>query len=246
VIAKPHQPHEPHPKADASRQAILRAAIAEFAEQGEAGARTDAIARAAGVNKALLHYYFGTKDGLYGAVLDTVFTGLVERYFELLDGPGSPGERLLRHFLAHFEHLASAGAFTRLMGHEMMRARAGEAASISRIVTIAFRPLHGRLAALIGEGMASGELRPMDPGAVIVALTGANVFYFISAPFFREIAGRDPRDPAMLARQRAALLDFAATVLFADPDQGRRLAARVHSDPSEPSGPATAAKGTQP
>ena len=48
-----------HPKGEDSRRAsILRAAMAEFAEQGVAGARTDAIARAAGVNKALLHYYF--------------------------------------------------------------------------------------------------------------------------------------------------------------------------------------------
>jgi len=239
----PQQASEAHPKAEASRQAILRAAIAEFAEQGEAGARTDAIARAAGVNKALLHYYFGTKDGLYGAALDEVFTGLLERYLERLNGPGTAGERLLRHFLAHFEHLASAGAYTRLMGHEMMRARAGETGRIGRIVRIAFGPLQARLAAVIGEGIAAGELRSLDPGPAIGALTGANVLYIIYAPFHRELDGLDPREPAMLARQRAALLDHAASVLFADPGQGRRLAARIAS---EPSGLPTAAKGTQP
>ena len=69
--------------------------------------------------------------------------------------------------------------------------------------------------------MASGELRRLEPGQVVLALTGVNVFYFISAPFFREITGRDPRDPDMLDLQRAALLDSAATVLFADPEQGR-------------------------
>jgi len=74
-----------------------------------------------------------------------------------------------------------------------------------------------------------------------VALTGANVFYFISAPFFREIIGQDPCAPAMLDRQRAALLQFAATALFADPDRGRQLAARIH--PDHP-GPQAACKGT--
>jgi len=226
--------HEAQAKHEDSRKAILRAATCEFAEQGEAGARMDAIARAAGVNKALLHYYFGTKDGLYAAVLHEVFTGLLERYLRVLKGPGSPGERLLRHFLAHFDHMADAGAFTRLMGHEMLRARAGEPTSVSRITDLAFRPLHMALAALIEEGMASGELRPVDPGATIVALTGANVFYFISAPFFREIAGQEPRAPAMLARQRVALLDCAATVLFADPEQGRHLARRIHAELPEP------------
>ena len=52
-----------------SRAAILQAAIAEFAEHGIAGARTDAIAHVARVNKALLYYYFKDKDALYEAVL---------------------------------------------------------------------------------------------------------------------------------------------------------------------------------
>ena len=59
-----------------SRAAILQAAIREFAREGVAGARTDAIARAAKVNKALLYYYFKDKEALYGAVLDQVFGGL--------------------------------------------------------------------------------------------------------------------------------------------------------------------------
>jgi AcrR family transcriptional regulator len=47
-----------------SRAAILQAAIREFSREGVAGARTDAIARAAGVNKALLYYYFKDKEEL--------------------------------------------------------------------------------------------------------------------------------------------------------------------------------------
>ena len=55
---------------DLSRKAILQAALVEFAQEGLAGARVDAIAEAAGVNKALLYYYFHDKESLYGAVLD--------------------------------------------------------------------------------------------------------------------------------------------------------------------------------
>jgi TetR/AcrR family transcriptional regulator len=218
-----------HPQArtEDSRSAILRAAIKLFAEEGEAGARTDTIARAAGVNKALLHYYFGTKEALYGAVLEEVFTGLAERFRQVLGGPGSQGERLLRYYLAHFDHLASSSTFARLLGHELMRARAGQSTRISQIVTLCFKPLHAALCAAVEDGMASGELRRLEPGRVVLGLTGVNVFYFISAPFFREITGRDPRDPDMLDLQRAALLDSAASVLFADPEQGRSLARRI-------------------
>src|SRR6266403_529111 len=53
-----------------TRTAILHAAVREFAREGIAGARTDAIARAAKVNKALLYYYYRDKDALYGAAFD--------------------------------------------------------------------------------------------------------------------------------------------------------------------------------
>ena len=62
-----------------SRAAILAAAACEFAEHGIAGARTDAIAREARVNKALLYYYFKDKQTLYSAVLDDAFAGLKAR-----------------------------------------------------------------------------------------------------------------------------------------------------------------------
>jgi TetR/AcrR family transcriptional regulator len=217
------------PKPEDSRRAILRAAILEFAEQGEAGARTDAIARSAGVNKALLHYYFGTKKDLYGVVLEEVFTGVVEGFLRVLQGPGTPGQRLLHYFLTHFDHLAASGTSARLLGHEMMRARAGQPSRIPQIVKICFGPLHKVLTETLAEGMRSGELRALESGAVLLSLTGVNVFYFMSGPFFREISGRDPREPDMLARQRIALLDFASTVLFSDPEQGRQYAKRIQS-----------------
>ena len=61
---------------------LLAAAIQEFGAHGLAGARTDRIARVAGVNKQLLHYYFQTKAGLYAAVLAETakaVTGALER-----------------------------------------------------------------------------------------------------------------------------------------------------------------------
>src|SRR5208337_5663180 len=82
---------------EASRDAILRAALAEFAQEGLAGARMDAIAAAAGVNKALLYYYFRDKESLYGALLDDLFRRLKERVVRALDAPGSAGERLLSY-----------------------------------------------------------------------------------------------------------------------------------------------------
>src|SRR5258708_33953456 len=73
-----------------SRASILQAAAQEFAKHGIAGARTDAIARAAGVNKALLYYYFQDKETLYGTVLDNAFSGMKPTVFQELDSERQP------------------------------------------------------------------------------------------------------------------------------------------------------------
>src|ERR1700690_3988509 len=78
-----------------SRAAILQAAAREFAEFGIAGARTDAIAREARVNKALLYYYFKDKETLYGAVLDDAFSGMGSRVFQVLASDSPPRGKIM-------------------------------------------------------------------------------------------------------------------------------------------------------
>src|SRR5271165_3697185 len=106
-----------------SRAAILQAAATEFAEHGIAGARTDAIARAAKVNKALLYYYFQDKETLYGAVLDHAFTGMRASVFRVLDSDLPPREKILAYVGAYFDFIASSQIYPKLMQREMMRAR---------------------------------------------------------------------------------------------------------------------------
>src|SRR5580700_1162526 len=117
-----------------SRAAILLAAAQEFADHGIAGARTDAIAREAQVNKALLYYYFEDKETLYGAVLDEAFAGLKSTVFEVLDGPLPPREKILAYAGAYFDFIASNQIYPRLMQREMMRAREGESQHIDKII----------------------------------------------------------------------------------------------------------------
>ncbi|MBW2323867.1 MAG: TetR family transcriptional regulator [Deltaproteobacteria bacterium] len=61
-------------KNGSAEERILAAALNEFADKGFFGARTQAIADAAGLNKAMLHYYFRSKDNLYQTVLQNVLT----------------------------------------------------------------------------------------------------------------------------------------------------------------------------
>ena len=62
---KPKLSSESIRDAERTQQAILAAAEDEFADKGLAGARVDTIAEQSGVNKRMLYYYFGSKEGLY-------------------------------------------------------------------------------------------------------------------------------------------------------------------------------------
>src|SRR5579871_3291706 len=153
-----------------SRSAILKAAASEFAEHGIAGARTDAIAREAGVNKALLYYYFEDKETLYGAVLDDAFSGLKTTVFQVLDSALPPREKILSYVGAYFDFIASNQIYPRLMQREMMRAREGESQHIDKIVKTYIQPIFARVSQVMEEGIAKGDFRPVNPAHFVPSM----------------------------------------------------------------------------
>jgi len=205
-----------------SRTAILRAAVQEISRESLAGARIDAIARAAGVNKALLYYYFKDKDALYGAVLDHVFGGLTAALLEIFSKPLSPREKLLTYVQTHFDYIAKHPLYPRIVQEEMMRARRRETAQLERIVRQYFRPLYSRLAGVLKEGQTAGEFRAVDPWQFIPSMISVIIFYFNSAPVARVMRGGDPFSPERLQERRAAVLDFISAALFLQPGSPAR------------------------
>jgi TetR/AcrR family transcriptional regulator len=199
-----------------SRAAILQAAVREFAREGVAGARTDAIARAAKVNKALLYYYFKDKEALYGAVLEQVFGGLVAHLAEVFSRDLPPREKILAYAAAHFDYVASHPLYPRIVQGEMMGVGRGRTNHLERIVKRYFRPLFSRIAEVLKKGQLSGEFRPVDPLHFIPSMIAVIVFYFTSAPVMRLMTGTDPMSPERVAARRAAVLDLISASLFQD------------------------------
>jgi TetR/AcrR family transcriptional regulator len=198
-----------------TRSAILKAAIQEFANEGVAGARTDAIARAARVNKALLYYYFKDKETLHGAVLDHVFSGLAARMDEVLKQPLPPRQKILAYARAHFDYIAATPIYPKLVQREMMRAGRAGSPHMRRIVERYLRPVEQKVAEVLRQGIESGEFRRIDPLHFLLSMVAMNVFYFGSAPVIALITGMDPLAPELIAARRAAVLDLISAALFA-------------------------------
>jgi TetR/AcrR family transcriptional regulator len=220
----------PNRRADLTRKSILRAAIREFSTHGLAGARTDAIAESAKVNKALLYYYFKSKTGLYAAAIEEVSSAVAERAFAALDPKHSAGERLLRTALSHFDRILTQRDFQSLMQQEMVRMRRGESEALPTMVENVFKPLLGKLQEAVHDGIETGELCRVDWLQVVYSVLGANVLYFLSAPMMRLMLPFDPMAPAAIECRRRAAVQYLGNALFVDRAHGARLVKRVLAD----------------
>ncbi len=217
-----------------TRSRILDAALSEFAAHGLAGARTEHIAATAGVNKALLYYYFESKEKLYAAALEMVSARVRDRSMAVFLRDASPGERLLRAALDHFDRILTQREFQTLMQQEMIRLHKGEEGELPILVKRIFGPLHAMFQSMVREGIASGELIEAEWLQMVLASLGANVFYFLSAPIWRQILPFEPFDSEVLRARRVALVEFLGKAIFQDRKHGAELAARVLADTPMP------------
>ena len=221
-------------RAAETRQRILDAAAREFAANGLAGARTEAIAAAAGVNKALIYYYFNSKDALYQAALEDIAARVRDTTIAVLMKDASPGERIVRAALSHFDRVLSQQVFQSLMQQEMIRLHKGEPGVLPVIVKQVFEPVMILYRAMVQEGIASGELIEADWMQIHLSSLGGNVLYFLSAPVMRIVFGDEPMTKEALVTRRKAIVDFLGQAIFRDRQHGAEVAARVYGDSPMP------------
>jgi TetR/AcrR family transcriptional regulator len=192
---------------------ILAAAEEIFAGHGLAGARTEAIAVRAGVNKALLYYYFGSKRNLYRAVLRNLLEQLNQVVSPADSSSASSRERLAAFVEGYFDFLASHPNYPLLIQREAMESR-GEVEWMKREY---FLPFRRRFFSLIERGMREGELRRVDPKQAAFSVMGVTTSYFAAAVIWSALHGRDLLQPAALKARRKALVDFIGYGLFRPP-----------------------------
>jgi TetR/AcrR family transcriptional regulator len=212
-----HRAAERHPRhrdSGATREAILEAAERIFGDEGLEGARTDAIAAAAGVNKALLYYYFRSKEGLYRAVLEGYLADFNRQALEVLSSEGSARSLLLRYINLHFDFIGAH----RHHGPLFQRILMADEKSWVRLARQHGLPRMKALLKVIERGIRSGEFRRVDSIHAAISLVSLIVFYFSSAPVLRAVSGIDPYAKANVERRREEVMKFVRHALFKNPE----------------------------
>jgi len=214
-------------QADNTRRAILLAASREFAKNGFNGASTVAIMEAAGENTSLLFYYFGSKKALYKAVFLNALEEVTMRTTDGLLFAGSPGEKLLRAALNHFDRFVTHREAQSIMQQEMLRDPRGQGELMQAFEKGIFAPWIETIQKTIREGIETGELRNMHWNDIFSSILAVNAQYFLTAPVIGLAFGHDPLSRVELQARRERVARFWGTALFVSPEHGAALAVRA-------------------
>jgi len=198
-------------------QRILTAAERIFAARGLAGARTEEIARAARVNKAMIYYYFESKERLYRAVFDNLF-GQASRTIQAAMPPGASSRQAIVAFVeGHFKFRMEHPNYARLMQHMVMDNPEQFRWVAREYFSQGFKQLTGQ----IKSGIAHGEFRIMNAEHTMLNIIAMIVFYFSGAPVHSVLLRRNALNPGAIAEHKQAVIDLLEHGLFRTPARHR-------------------------
>ena len=184
--------------AELTRKRILAAAKVEFAKKGLGGARVDEIAARAKANKRMIYHYFGGKDQLFTAVLETAYSDIrmAERDLELDALPPEAAlERLVRFTWGYY--LANPEFLTLVNSENLHKGRHLKGSSIIRTVS---PPLVAMVKGILDRGVAKRVFRPgVDPVQLNITIAAIGYYYLTNRFTGAVIYDRDLMKPKALA-----------------------------------------------
>jgi AcrR family transcriptional regulator len=195
------RPKDDDPEA---RTKIMAAAEPLFAEHGFAGVGIRQIATAAGVNGAMIHYYFGNKERLYGAIIENAAATVRGLIAEAMESASSLEERLTHFVKAYAGYLFGHPHLARILSREMLAGGKHIMNIIPRYVTTNY----GMLREALGEGVRRGELRELDVDLAPISLTGMIIVFQLIRPLIARGLGNIQFDEGFIERLAAHTVDL--------------------------------------
>lgn len=190
-----------------TRADILRVAEAEFGEKGLAGARIDEIAALTRTSKRMIYYYFGSKEGLYLAILEESYRRVREVESELHLQDLEPEEALRRLVAFTFDHHLHHENYIRLVMSENIQR--GEYMAQSRRIQQLNVPAIAAIRHLYERGVKQGIFRKgLDPVDIHASISALSFFNVSNRHTFGLIFKLDMLSPAYIAQRRDNVVEM--------------------------------------
>jgi TetR/AcrR family transcriptional regulator len=198
---------------ESTEQRILDAAHAVFIRSGTAGARTQEIAKEAGVNSALLHYYFRSKERLAEAVFTRAAGQLLPAVIRILGSDAALEDKVDQVVQTELQHLTKApylpGYILSELAHHPDRAGQLVSAVTGRVPAEIGMRVGAVLGRQIEERVRAGHMHQIAPDQFIVNLLSMCVFPFAARPMLMALLGFDQAGfDRFIDRRRKELAPF--------------------------------------
>jgi AcrR family transcriptional regulator len=225
----PRVPRHPSPppgaerRGEHTRERILDAAEALFADRGFEGTALRDVAARVGIRTPSLYNHFPSKEALYSAVLERTVGPVLALLSEIVQSPGAsrPGSReVVERVMAV---LARRPDLPRLVAHEALAGGEHLRPLLQKVVAPVLVRAQEAVLSTPGAERWGRESAPL----LVLAAYHMVVGHFAIAPFYRELSGQDLLEPAALERQTRFLADvlellFSAPQAPPEPDGGER------------------------
>ncbi len=151
------------------RQHLIQVAELLFAQHGYEAVSIRQLAKEAGVNLAMISYYFGSKEGLFAAILENKIPRTREKLEEIMAQTTDPWERIARTVDIYVDSMFSNHSFSRVITREMStRQRPDNVKLIVEHISKNMRIIRG----FMEEGQASGQFRDVDNNLTLASFFG--------------------------------------------------------------------------
>jgi AcrR family transcriptional regulator len=193
-----------------SKERILNAAIKIIAQKGKHGTRMEEVAHMADINKAMVYYYFSTKDNLYFEVLKTIFFNIFQDSLNNLNeniSKGTSHEDIISNLIRYlFKNFNNKPDYTRVV----IDALSNGIDVIPKVLEI----LHGVQAPttpivnIIQDGINSKKFRNVDPKQTLISIAGMTFIYFLSRSIIKIFDVKIDNEEDFIRKRSDSMIDL--------------------------------------
>ena len=203
--------------AEQTKERILASAMAEFAAKGFDGARLDAIVKKAKVNINLVYHYFGSKEGLFLAVMEAAYQTMRAHHGEIEIKGKDPVEAMSSLMRRTFRIFADFPEIIGLLNSENLY-QAKHIAKSPHIREL-YNPLLSTIGEVLDRGVAAGVFRPgVDPKELFISINGEGYFYLSNRYTLGFILDENLLDEARMARREEHIVEVILSYLRYRPE----------------------------
>ncbi|HEY4207095.1 MAG TPA: TetR/AcrR family transcriptional regulator [Puia sp.] len=186
-----------------TEQKIMQAAQKLFTQKGFAATRTRDIAKEAGINLALLNYYFRSKEKLFDLVMTDNFRQFIKGIsVYLLDDATTMEEKIQRLVTAYIDFLNDNPDLPIFIINEIR----GNNSRVAQQINDEVAPMRAHMFRQLQKAGRLGKISPIDPFHFMANLIGLTVFPFIGRPLLQRVTSTDDQQFRAFMEERKQLV----------------------------------------